>query len=68
MRKIFSERNLVVFLFLAALVIFSFAQEDAKRVEKMYFGTDAAVSTSIMPLPQKTAIVPPPVHERKIAR
>jgi hypothetical protein len=55
MRKIFSERNLVVFLFLAALVIFSFAQEDARRVERMYYGSGASVSTSIMPSPQKTA-------------
>ena len=65
MRKIFSERNLVVFLFLAALVIFSFAQEDAKRVERMYFGNDAAVSTSLMPSLKKTAIVPGPVIDEK---
>ncbi len=57
MRKIFSERNMVVFLFLAALVVFSFAQEDAKRVEKMYFKNESA-SSEIIPTPQKTADIP----------
>ncbi len=57
MRKIFSERNMVVFLFLAALVVFSFAQEDAKRVEKMYFKNESA-NSEIIPTPQKTADLP----------
>ena len=35
MKKILSERNLVVVLFIAALTIFSFAQEDAKKAEKL---------------------------------
>jgi hypothetical protein len=58
MRKIFSERNIVVFLFLVAMTVFSLAQEDAKRVEKMYIGTGAEASTSIIPAPQKTALLP----------
>lgn len=35
MKKILSERSLVVILFLAALTVFSLAQEDAKKIEKM---------------------------------
>lgn len=65
MRKIFSERNIVVFLFLVALVVFSFAQEDAKRVEKMYFNGSA--SSSIIPTPQKTADIPNAVNAKSFS-
>ncbi|RYY60899.1 MAG: hypothetical protein EOO05_08280 [Chitinophagaceae bacterium] len=33
MSKIFTERTLVVFLFIAALVVFSFASEDAHSLD-----------------------------------
>ena len=52
MRKILSERNLVVILFVVALVVFSFAQEDAKKVEKMYLDADAA---GLITTPKQTA-------------
>ena len=52
MRKILSERNLVVILFVVALVVFSFAQEDAKKVEKMYLNADAA---DLITTPKQTA-------------
>ena len=52
MRKILSERNIVVILFVVALVIFSFAQEDARKAEKMYL--NAAASGLITP-PKQTA-------------
>lgn len=60
MRKVFSERNIVVFLFVVALIVFSLAQEDAKRVEKMYLNSGSA-NTSIIPTPQKSASVADPV-------
>ena len=43
MRKFLSERNIVVILFAVALVVFSFAQEDAKKAEKMYLDANAGV-------------------------
>jgi hypothetical protein len=52
MKKILSERNLVVVLFIAALTVFSFAQEDAKKAEKL--NNTAAVS-SLLPSPKQTA-------------
>lgn len=54
MRKILSERNVVVILFVVAFVVFSFAQEDAKKVEKMYQHTDATAS-SLISTPNQTA-------------
>lgn len=54
MRKILSERNFVVILFVVAFVVFYFAQEDAKKVEKMYLNADAS-SPSVIPTPKQTA-------------
>lgn len=36
MKAILSERNLVVVLFVMVLITFSLAQEDSKKMEKMY--------------------------------
>ena len=52
MRKILSERNIVVILFVVALVVFSFAQEDAKKVEKKYMNADAG---DLITTPKQTA-------------
>lgn len=54
MKKIFNERNIVVVLFIAAFVVFSFAQEDAKKIERMQ-GTVVANPPSIIPSPKQTA-------------
>lgn len=52
MRKILSERNIVVILFIVALVVFSFAQEDAKKVEKNFLDADAG---DLITVPKQTA-------------
>jgi hypothetical protein len=36
MRRFLSERTLVVVLFVAAMTIFAFAQQDANKIEKNY--------------------------------
>jgi hypothetical protein len=54
MRKILSERNFVIILFIVAFVVFSFAQEDAKKVEKMYRGAGSTAS-SFISTPKHTA-------------
>ena len=53
MKKIFNERNIVVVLFIAAFVVFSFAQEDAKKIERMQGGV--ATDPSIISSPKQTA-------------
>ena len=52
MKKILSERNLVVVLFIAALTVFSLAQEDAKKIEKM---SQSSEVSSLISTPQQTA-------------
>lgn len=41
MKAILSERNIVVVLFIMVLVTFSLAQEDSKKIDKMYSGVEA---------------------------
>jgi hypothetical protein len=62
MRKILSERNFVVILFVVAFVVFYFAQEDAKKVEKMYLNADAS-SPSFISTPRQTAGSNVPVNK-----
>jgi hypothetical protein len=46
-QRILSEKNLVVVLFVLVLVIFSFAQADTKKFEKMFLESTPQVTTSI---------------------
>ena len=43
MKKVFSERNIVVILFVMVLVSFSFAQNETKKIEQLYKGTSASL-------------------------
>lgn len=58
MKKVLSEKNFVVFLFIVAFVVFSFAQEDAKKVEKMYLNAGASGSSLIKPSKQTAGNMP----------
>lgn len=44
MRSLLSERNLVVVLFVAVLITFALAQEDSKKMERMYTSVHAGRS------------------------
>jgi len=59
MKKILSERNLVIVLFIAALTIFSFAQEDAEKAEKL--SRDSVGAASLFISPKQTAHITPAV-------
>ena len=39
MKKALAERNIVVLLFVLVLIVFSFAQRDSKKLEKLYSTT-----------------------------
>lgn len=45
MRSFFSEKNLVVILFVLVLVVFSLAQEDSRKLEKINSGAGVSVNT-----------------------
>ena len=45
MRAILSEKNIVVILFVMVLITFSLAQEDSRKMEKMYSGVNATAAS-----------------------
>ena len=54
MKRILSEKNLVVVLFVMVLITFSLAQEDTKKIEKMYSGGTSVTASSIPQAKQKS--------------
>lgn len=54
MKSILSERNIVIVLFIAVLVTFSFAQEDTRKLEKGFSSAQAFKSPQVL-LAQKEA-------------
>jgi hypothetical protein len=59
MKKYFSERNWVVILFITALTVFSFAQEDAKKAERHQQNSTAS---SLLPAAsQQTSALSAPI-------
>ena len=63
MKQFLSEKNIVVILFVMVLITFSLAQEDSKKMERIYSGvTTVTASSFIKPLqpkePSTSAVVP----------
>jgi hypothetical protein len=56
MRRILSERNIVVVLFVMVLITFSLAHEDCKEMERIYIGFSESVSEPVAPLADNQAI------------
>lgn len=48
MKKIISERNCVILLFAVTFLVFAFAQEDGKRLDKLHH--------SMAPIPTDTSM------------
>lgn len=48
MKAILSERNLVIVLFVMVLITFSLAQEDSKKMEKMFTGVSSTTAASLL--------------------
>ena len=49
------EKGIVVFLFIAVLVAFSFAEQESKKIQKLYTGAHQKVSPllALKPLSEK---------------
>jgi hypothetical protein len=51
MRRFLSEKNIVVVLFVMVLITFSLAQEDSKKMEKLYSGTNSITASYLLTHP-----------------
>lgn len=49
MKQILSEKNVVVILFVMVLITFSLAQEDSRKMEKLYTGATTVTAASLLP-------------------
>lgn len=58
MRRILSERNLVVILFVMVLITFAFAHEDTKKMEKIYIGVTSSAVSNFVSLQQPGSKIP----------
>ncbi len=47
MKAILSEKNIVVILFVMVLITFSLAQEDSRKMEKMYSGINSSAASQL---------------------
>ena len=47
MRRILSEKNIVIILFVMVLITFSLAQEDSRKMEKMYSGINSTAASQL---------------------
>ena len=47
-RILLSEKNIVVILFVMVLITFSLAQEDSKKMEKMYTGVTTITAANLL--------------------
>jgi cell shape-determining protein MreC len=54
MRSILSEKSLVVVLFVVVLITFSLAQEDSRKMEKIFIGTSVSATPLNFVQPSKT--------------
>jgi hypothetical protein len=50
MRRILSERSLVVVLFIAVLITYALAQEDTRKMEKAFTGLNSSNSSVFVSL------------------
>lgn len=57
MRRILSEKNLVIVLFFLVLVTFSLAQEDTRKIEKMYLDTTIDATSQNQPAAAEQKII-----------
>lgn len=57
MKAIFSEKNIVVVLFVMVLVTFALAQEDTKKMERLYSGAGNTAVSEVFNSPAAKALV-----------
>jgi hypothetical protein len=62
MRRILSERNLVVVLFVMVLITFSLAHEDCKEMEKIYIGFSESAAGPIAPIADIQPVQPAAIN------
>ncbi len=58
MRKFLSEKNIVIVLFVLVLITFSLAQEDSKKMERLYTGANSTTTKTFLVQQRPAEIAP----------
>ena len=55
MRRLLSEKNIVIVLFVMVFIIFSFAENETKKIEQLYNGGHTSIKNFPVVMPEAKA-------------
>lgn len=58
MRRLLCEKNIVVVLFIMVFIIFSFAENETKKIEQLYNGGHTSIKNFPVVMPEAKAKIP----------
>jgi len=58
MRRLLTEKNIVIVLFVMVFIIFSLAENETKKIEQLYNGGHTSIKNFPVVMPQAKAKVP----------
>ena len=58
MRRLLSEKNIVIVLFVMVFIIFSFAENETKKIEQLYNGGHTSIKNFPVVMPEAKAKIP----------
>jgi hypothetical protein len=58
MRRLLTEKNIVIVLFVMVFIIFSLAENETKKIEQLYNGGHTAIKNFPVVMPEAKAKVP----------
>jgi len=58
MRGLLTEKNIVIVLFVMVFIIFSFAENETKKIEQLYNGGHTSVKNFPVVMPEAKAKIP----------
>ena len=58
MRRLLSEKNIVIVLFVMVFIIFSFAENETKKIEQLYNGGHTSIKNFPVVMPEAKTKIP----------
>ena len=66
MKGILTEKNIVIVLFVMVFIIFSFAENETKKIEQLYNGGHTSIKNFPVVMPEAKANVPTALQRSQI--
>ena len=68
MRRFLTEKNIVIVLFVMVFIIFSFAENETKKIEQLYNGGRTSIKNFPVILPEAKAKIPAALQPSDITK